>query len=358
MQSDMKKIVLIEDNLNVRESTKEILELADYQVYEAENGKKGVELVKSQKPDLVLCDIMMPNLDGYGVLRILSQNPDTSHIPFIFLTAKIEKSDLRKGMNLGADDYITKPFEETDLLEAIDVRLKKSSKLKKEFQADLNGLNEFLKEAKGLEELENLSADRKLRNYKKKEVIYREDDIANFLYFISKGKVKCFKTDEYGKDFVNNIHYPGEFIGYTAILESSRHKETAKSMEHTEVALIPKQDFLSLIQKNRDVSSKFIKMLSGNVSEREKRLLQLAYTPLRERIASILLEIMEQERIYNTSTSTMTISREDLAGMVGTAKESLNRMISEFKNEGLIDTKGQDIQLLDENGLKKAAAAF
>src|SRR5688572_13362054 len=100
----MKKILLIEDNTEVRENTSEIISLANYEVLTAENGKVGVELAQKEKPDLIICDIMMPELDGYGVLHILSKKPETAGIPFIFLTAKTEKNDVRKGMNLGADD--------------------------------------------------------------------------------------------------------------------------------------------------------------------------------------------------------------------------------------------------------------
>src|SRR5690554_4269581 len=113
----MSKIVLIEDNHEMRENIEEMLELADYQVLSAANGKIGVELVKKELPDLIICDIMMPELDGYGVLYYLSKIPETRAIPFIFLSAKTERQDLRKGMNLGADDYVTKPFEEIELLE-------------------------------------------------------------------------------------------------------------------------------------------------------------------------------------------------------------------------------------------------
>lgn len=121
----MKRILVIEDNFEVRENIAEILALSHYTVLTAENGKVGVRLAQENTPDLILCDVMMPELDGFGVLHILSQNPITSQIPFIFLTAKAEKTDFRKGMNLGADDYITKPFDDAELLNAIEVRLKK-----------------------------------------------------------------------------------------------------------------------------------------------------------------------------------------------------------------------------------------
>src|SRR5688572_7986088 len=129
----MKKILLIEDNLGIRENTSEILSLAGYDVSTAENGKTGVDLAQRIKPDLIICDIMMPELDGYGVLHILNKNAETSGIPFIFLTAKTEKTDIRKGMTLGADDYLTKPFDDTDLLNAIETRLRKHQLRSKQY---------------------------------------------------------------------------------------------------------------------------------------------------------------------------------------------------------------------------------
>lgn len=352
----MKKLVLIEDEKDIRDTTSEILELANYKVFTAENGMKGVKLVKEKSPDLVICDIMMRNLDGYGVLNILSKDPETSHIPFIFLTAKAENSDIRKGMNLGADDYITKPFDENGLLECIETRLKRSELMKKGFKPDLEGLNEFIDTARGIEELSNLSKNRKIKNYDKKEVIFREEDYANYLYFIIKGKVKCIKTDYYGKDFMNDIFGEGEFIGYITLFENGEYHETATAMEPTEVAVIPKQDFLTLIQKNRDVAATFIKMLSNNVVEKEKRLLQVAYAPLRERLAEAILDIKEKGHFHDELTQTMKISRLDLANIVGTAKESLIRTLSELKKEGLVDTNGQEIKILNEAGLKKVVA--
>jgi DNA-binding response OmpR family regulator len=152
----MKKILLIEDNQEIRENIAEILTLANYEGVEAENGKVGVVAAKETQPDLIICDIMMPQLDGYGVLHLLSKNPATAGIPFIFLTAKSEKDDFRKGMNLGADDYLTKPFDDLELLDAVEMRLKKSESLKGEFQKSAEGLQAFIQEARGLEDLNKL----------------------------------------------------------------------------------------------------------------------------------------------------------------------------------------------------------
>ena len=112
----MKKILLIEDNEALRDNTAEILSLANYEVSTAENGKVGVEMAMANPPDLIICDIMMPVLDGYGVFQIISKNLELQHIPFIFLSAKSERTDLRKGMEMGADDYITKPFSDGEII--------------------------------------------------------------------------------------------------------------------------------------------------------------------------------------------------------------------------------------------------
>ncbi len=130
----------------MRENTAEILSLASYEVITAVNGKEGAEAAQKVLPDLIVCDIMMPELDGYGVLHILSKRPETASIPFIFLTAKAEKQDMRKGMNLGADDYLTKPFDDTELLNAIEVRLKKHE-LYKKYDATPEGLDAFIQDA-------------------------------------------------------------------------------------------------------------------------------------------------------------------------------------------------------------------
>ncbi len=123
----MKKILVIEDEPEMRRNVLTILRLEHFQGLGAENGRLGVDLAKREKPDLILCDVMMPELDGYGVLRELREHADTVSIPFIFLTAKGEKADLRCGMNLGADDYLTKPVAKADLLRAIDARLQRQT---------------------------------------------------------------------------------------------------------------------------------------------------------------------------------------------------------------------------------------
>jgi len=135
----MKKILVIEDEPEMRRNMMTLLRFREYAPIEAENGRKGVELAKREKPDLILCDVMMPELDGHGVLQTVQQDPELALIPFIFLTAKGEKDDLRNGMNLGADDYLTKPVANADLIRAIEARLRRSQQqAQREFKPDFS----------------------------------------------------------------------------------------------------------------------------------------------------------------------------------------------------------------------------
>lgn len=142
----MKTILVIEDEPEMRRNLLTILKLEKFQAVGAANGREGIEAVRRAKPDLILCDVMMPQLDGLGVLEALRQNEETAAIPFIFLTAKGEKEDLRNGMNLGADDYLTKPVARADLLEAIQARLLRSEQqAQREFKPDFSTFEPLLK---------------------------------------------------------------------------------------------------------------------------------------------------------------------------------------------------------------------
>jgi CRP-like cAMP-binding protein/FixJ family two-component response regulator len=341
----MKKILLIEDNKDMRENTTEILELANYKVTAAKNGKEGMEYAMKEKPDLIICDIMMPVLDGYGVLHMLSKKDETAGIPFIFLTAKAERTDFRKGMEMGADDYVTKPFDDIELLNAIESRLKKSEMIKKEFSKDLNGLNEFISSAKGIEDLKKLSEERDVHQYRKKEIIYDEGNYPKGIYFINKGKVKTYKTHELGKEFITGLYKEGDFFGYLALLEDGKYSDTATALEDSEICLVPKEDFFSLIYKNAEVSRKFIRMLSDNLQEKEEQLLNLAYNSVRKRVAEALVTLQNRYK-KDGEQFTMSITREDLANLAGTATETTIRTLSDFKDEGLVEIKGGTISLL------------
>jgi two-component system, sensor histidine kinase and response regulator len=136
----MSKLVVIDDDVSVRSNLVELFEMEGFEVFGAENGRVGVQLARQHLPDLIVCDIMMPELDGYGVLEELRQDPATATIPFIFLTAKADKTDLRQGMTLGADDYLVKPFTRDEILSAVSTRLTKQAVLAQKTQTRLDEL--------------------------------------------------------------------------------------------------------------------------------------------------------------------------------------------------------------------------
>jgi len=349
----MKHLLLIEDNNEIRENTAEILQLAGYTVSTAENGKKGIEIALQNKPDLIVCDVMMPVLDGYGVLHLINKNPDLSGIPFIFLTAKAERNDFRKGMEMGADDYITKPFSDIELLNAVESRLLKIELLKKEYQSSPAGMHQMLNELEGRNSLEELASNSNSNHFKKKQIIYSESNHPLRLFYIEKGKVKTFKTNDDGKELTVGLFNEGDFFGYNALLEESVYKETAEAIEDSEVALIPKDDFEKLMHSNAAVQRKFIQLLAKNVSEKEEQLLSLAYNSLRKRVADALITLQHKYKKQEDEVFSIHISREDLANIAGTATESLIRTLSDFKSEKLIEIKEGMIVIVNE---KKLAA--
>lgn len=347
----MKKILLIEDNKDVRENTAEILTLAKYIVITAKNGKEGVEFAQKEKPDLIICDIMMPILDGHGALHMLSKSDETASIPFIFLTAKSERSDFRKGMEMGADDYLTKPFDDVELMNAIESRLKKNEILKKEFSKNIQGFSDFINEAKGIESLKKLSEERDVRIYKKKDEVYKEGSYPKGIYFVSKGKVKIYQTSESGKELITELHKEGDFFGYVSLLQDEKYTSSATTLEDSEIYMLPKEDFFSLIYKNADVSKRFIEILSNNLRENEKQLVKLAYNSVRKRVAEALIKLSDKYKKEGEQEFSMNVSREDLANLVGTATETVIRTLSDFKEDKFIEIAGGKITILNYDRL-------
>ena len=348
----MKSILVIDDNADIRENTAEILELAGYQVTTAENGKKGVEQALKSKPDVIVCDIMMPELDGYGVLHLLRKNPEAQNIPFIFLTAKTERSDFRKGMEMGADDYITKPFDDIELLNAVEARLKKADILSQNYSAGSQGIKDFIKDVKDSGILTQLSDQYESQSYNKKTTIYQEGKRPRFLYYVLSGKVKGFKSNEDGKEYITDLFGDGDFIGYAAIIEDRNYDDSTEVLESAEILQIPKDDFLQMIYTDINIATKFIRLITQNVKEKEDRLLNLAYSSLRKRVAKALVDIHSKFNKGGDGKLTV-ISREHIAHYVGTATESLIRTLSDFKAEKLIEIKDGKITIPDPEKLSR-----
>lgn len=346
-----RKILIIEDNFEIREGTAEILELTGgYDIITAENGKIGVDLANKHQPDLILCDIMMPELDGYGVLYMLGKFDTTKNIPFIFLTAKSERTDMRKAMEMGADDYLVKPFDDIELLNAIESRFRKRDSLQivaespKYLELDEDEQNYLL---------QDLVNEARVKTYKKKQLIYEESDSPLFVYYVLKGKVRTFLYYQDGRELSTGIMVDDQFFGYESILLNKKYTENAAALEDTEVALIPKDKFFELMYKRPVIASKFIKLLSGNIKEKEEQMLGFAYDSVRKRVANTLVHVANKTVTSEEQDEVVIrISRDDLAALAGTANETISRMLADFKDEKLIIKEGNAIRIYSIDKLK------
>lgn len=348
----MKKVLFIEDDTVVRENTAELLELAEYNVLTAANGKAGFELAKQELPDIIICDIMMPELDGYGVLQALAKETSTQHIPFIFLSAKTEHKDIRRGMDLGADDYLTKPFEEEELISAIESRLAKvailnklkengNSPVEETPQQKINSLQELREEVKKYDE----------QTFKGGETIYEEGKQSNHFFFVDKGVVKSHRMDEYGKELITSIYKEGDFFGNTSFNKPNAYTEYATAMEETRVYVVSRDELKNILMNNSNITLELIDVMGDNISGIKEQLLEMAYGSVRKKAARTILLFSQKIRRYPTQS--IRISRSDLASVAGMASETLIRTLSDFKKEGLLEIEGRNIKLLDIEALKR-----
>jgi len=333
----MKRILVIEDNLEVRENIAEILELSNYEVDTAENGKIGVEKALASPPDLILCDVMMPELDGFGVLNLLSQNTLTAGIPFIFTTARTEKEDIRRGMNLGADDYITKPFYKDELLSVIQTRLKKA-KYYRQNTEDLH-LSDPERGMSRLFTAFNEEGRRKI--YGLGQLIVREGEHPHFIYRVNEGRVHLNRPHNYGRDYIIAEIGPGEIFGVSTLLERVPfHYNARVASAECDCQLLSSKAVMRLINSDRTITETLMYLMAKRVVEHSDRLAYQAYDSVRRRTALILCDLHEK---YGDSE--IDLSREELAQMVGTTKESVTRSLTDFKKEGLLSTVGRAIKV-------------
>jgi CRP-like cAMP-binding protein len=335
----MNTVLLIEDNVELLDNTSEILELANYNVIKAENGKEGLEKIKEFKEDIsiILCDIVMPVMDGFSVLQAIDNISELKKIPFIFLTGKSENKEIRKGMNLGADDYLTKPFSADDLLGLITTRLKKNLELKEILDPVNNGFESLLTKENPINADQILKNNARTKRLKRKETLYMEGDETIHVYYIISGKLKTVKTNDFGKEFIGNIFKEGDFIGYNSLLENGMHEESAIAMEDSQVALLDKHYFFELLLTNKTFYANFLKHLVSSLNNAESKLPKIAYYSARKKVAEALLFIADKYCNPGQEPLKFSVTRDDLSAVSGIAPESVSRNLTDFKNEQLID---------------------
>lgn len=343
----MTTILLIEDDKNLRESTAELLELSNYKIITASNGKEGVSKAKAVLPDIIVCDIMMPEMDGFGVLEALTIDTSTNRIPFIFLSAKTEHKEIRKGMTLGADDYLTKPYEEEELISAIESRLAKSILINNIIAkaAVSNNNQENDDTVKNLNELKNFFDDNgNVEEFKECEIIFKEGEHSNKIYLILKGTVRCYKLDESGKELTTALYKEDDFLGFTSFIDNLPYQETAVALQSVELTHISKSILKEVLESSKSVSIELMQLLTENISEIKEQLVQMAYSSVRKKTAQTILQFAKV--LNKKPDDNINIARSDLASIAGIATESFIRTLSSFKREGFIEIEGRNIKVL------------
>jgi CRP-like cAMP-binding protein len=296
----------------------------------------------------------MPELDGYGVLQALTQNASTPHIPFIFLSAKTERKDVRRGMDLGADDYITKPFSEDELISAIESRLAKASILKdiREKNQTKEGLKEEVGELRSLNDLKNYFEDNgKSFRFSKESFIYKEGNNSNYIYLISSGLIKCHKLDEQGKQLTTALYKEDDLFGYTSFTQNLAYQESATAIQESELVGLSKKALANVLNKNHKVTLELIALLTKDLAVVKDQLLQMAYSSVSKKTANTILKFAE--KLNQKPEDQIKISRSDLASVAGIATETLIRTMSSFKKQGLIEIEGRTIRILNLEKLRE-----
>lgn len=347
----MNSILIIEDDEILRENTAELLELSGYTVKTAPNGKKGIELAMRYLPDLIICDIMMPEMDGYEVLSALTENENTQFIPFIFLSAKTKHQEVRKGMDLGADDYLTKPFREEDLLKSVRTRLQKAGLFNEKIRTSHSPSEKKTDDVRSLNQLKKLFSEKgEHLNLKKNEMVYEKGGHSNQIYLILDGLIKTHIIDRNGKELITGLYKPDDFLGFTSFEGNLTYKESATCMQKTELIGLSKEYLKDILQENQEVSLEFVNLLTDNLSEIKTQLIRMAYSSVRKKTASTIIRF--SELMEDSQELAIRVSRNDLAANAGIAPESLIRTLSDFKKDGLIEIEGRTIRILDLEGLQ------
>lgn len=350
MKDEPAHVLIIEDNQEVRENLAEILDLYGYQTSTAADGLQGAKLAIQQPPDIILCDVMMPELDGFGVLNLLSDNERTAAIPFVFITARTEVEDIRRGMNLGADDYITKPFYKDELLQVIRTRLRKAAvRATTEPAVQPTPTIHLSEPERGMDHLEAaFTTDGRPRRYEASSCIVREGEYPHFVYRVTEGRVHLSRTHEYGRDYIIAELGPGELFGIPSVLERTPFHYTARAAaEQTVCQLLPITKLTELINTDRSVTEALMHLLANRVVRRSEQLVNQAYDSVRRRTALVLCDLHER---YGEHP--ILLSREELAQMVGSTKESVIRALSDFKRDDLLQTEGRSIRITDPGALR------
>jgi CRP-like cAMP-binding protein len=350
MYADMKKILFIEDQAENGENIRQLLGLSNYQVIVAPDGGEGMALAIAERPDLVLCDSHSGSLDGYGVIHALQHYPETRGIPLILITPEEEKDNFRKAMAAGADDFLARPFEGVELLRAVEACLERHKNrvpgghVASGVHAPVGG--------DGREQADWAPEGHEIGQYRKRTVLYMEGQRASQIWYVVSGKVKTYMVHTDGKELITSICGPGDCVGYAAAIHGGSYTDNAQVLEDAGLIIISRPEFLRLLAGDAAFMRQLIRWLSRSTRTQESGLLNLAYSSLRKKVANGILRLYDVSRKEKDSGNYISISRDNLAAIIGSAPESLTRTLSDFKREHLIEISDGRIYLLDEPGLR------
>jgi CRP/FNR family cyclic AMP-dependent transcriptional regulator len=348
----MRKILLIANDPAIRAMTTDILALAHHQVLLAQDGKSGVELAETEHPDVIITEVAMPGLDGYGVMHLLQSYPWFYNTLFIVLCAACDKGELRRAMTMGADDVIIKPFDGTELLSCIEVRSKKREWLSKA-NGNGNGATPISIPIQTEKELMvQLISDRNIDRYNRRQLIYKKGDRPTKLFYLINGKARSYNTHADGKDLAIDLFGPGDFLGYSDIIKNHNYSESVETIDYAELAVIPRSDFEELVFQNTVFAKRFVDLVITRSRTMEQRLLWMAYHSLRQKVAAALLHLKDKYGNGQEEPFEVNLNRSIFASIAGTATESSIRTLGEFRSEKLIELEADGtIRVINEKKL-------
>lgn len=343
----MKNILIIENNLKSLKNYADTLKKAGYQVTMSPSSDNGIKMAISITPDLIVCNTELTNIDGFEVMSTIIANPSTSKIPFIFINTDTSTEKIKKGLNRGAADFVTRPFNSNQLVRSVDIQFNKHKNQNFSLFFNNDTLDNNQLNTNGLNKLIELISESKTRQIKKKQTLYYEGDYAQWLYLIVEGCVKTFKLTNDGRQLITGLYKPNTFVGLDNLLLDVPFSENAEATQDSSVYFISRSAVIELLNEHIDINHYFIKLLSINIHEKENQLVELAYESVRKRLAQVLTRLAEDV----VPIDHIEISRDELAGLAGIANETVSRILTDFKDKKLIERNGSQIQIIDLEGL-------
>lgn len=233
----------------------------------------------------------------------------------------------------------------------IATRLKKSRTLRTANDNEGQEIPGFLSHAKNNLGFDLVAKNSEKKKFRKKDIVFMEGDTSNQLYFIFSGKIKTYRTNEEGKEYITGIYNDGDYFGYLTLTDGSIRKETAMAIEDTEIAMLSRPDFLKQLSSSRGLMMQFINFITNNLDEAEQRLLKLAYNSARRRVAEALIFICKKYKAKDGDI--IPLSRDNLSTLAGISPESASRNLSDFRDEGLIETYHGTVKICSLSKLER-----